>query len=455
MPATPVIIQQAYYGIVRGTSHGYLTSSVSLSEQLQNFLPGFTDRPGNDAIPSDISSYLSAVTVGEHFLLSRTWPEETTARSGMVFTHVLLLPLAAVPSLSDLGAVLALLLPVLPAADRTSLPPISFLPAGQSPLPLAPVTGSWRQVGEQLLSGASSVTITAEPEQMEALLVRLWNGLLPSLRPLLTWATRFSPPAPEDISRLLISVPPVVAGRWAGRSLITLADAAPANSLSPQEQLIWNAAEATPFRAFLGALEVEPVQFRALSQHERAFTNYERLAELPATEMMSLARDLAVLQPDPSKGVSVKAPVLQRVAEVIATTLEPPLRMLRKFSLTPFAAASALEAAVATRIKNLLTAATSSDDAIIEIFDLGTGPNAAENQQWLRMAVDAALAALLRQPTPILARAWWLGVQHHDGTRKKLLAILASAPEAASLLAATVPARQSGGRTAACPEPQA
>ncbi|WBO83301.1 GAP1-N1 domain-containing protein [Hymenobacter yonginensis] len=441
MPAAPVIIQQAYYGAVRGTSHGYLASSTSLSEQLQNFLPGFTDRPGNDVIPPGISSYLSAATTAGYFLLSRTWPDVATARSGMVFTHVLLLPLEAVPSLPDLGAVLSLLLPVLPAAaNRTNLAPVSFLPAERIELPLAPVSGSLQQVGEQLFSGVPSVAVIAEPEQMEALLVRLWNGMLPSLRPLLTWATRFSPPASETVSSLLIGVPPVVAGRWSGRSLITIADADPVSDLSPQEHLLWNAAEATPFRVFLDVLEVAPVQFRALTQYERAFTNYGRLAELPATEMMSLARDVAVLQPAPSKGVSVKAAVLQCVAKVIATTPEPPLRMLRKFSLRPFADASALEAAVATRVKNLLTAATSSDDAITETFDLDTGPNAAENQQWLRTGIDATLAALLRQPTPTLTRAWWLGVQHYDDTRKKLLATLASAPETASLLAATVPA---------------
>jgi adenosylhomocysteine nucleosidase len=440
MPAEPVIIQQAYYGAVRGTSHGYLASSFVLSEQLQNFLPSFTDRPGNDLIPPGVSSYLSAANTAGYFLLSRTWPDAAAARSGMVFTHVLLLPLEAVPSLPDLGAVLALLLPVLPTADRTNLAPISFLPDERADLPLAPVPASWRQVGEQLFSGASSVSIIAEPEQMEVLLVRLWNGLLPSLRPLLTWATRFSPPAPETVSSLLIGVPPVVAGRWSGRSVITLADAASSNDLSPQEQLLWNAAEANPFRVFLDALEVEPVQFRALTQHERAFINYGRLADLPATEMMSLARDVVVLQPAPDKGAPVKAAVLQRVAKVIATTLDPPLRMLRKFSLTPFADASALEAAVATRVKNLLTAATSSDDAITETFDLDTGPNAAENQQWLRTVVDATLVTLMKQPTRTLARAWWLGVQHHDGARKKLLAILASTSEAASLIASTVPA---------------
>lgn len=440
MPVNPILIQQAYYGAVRGTSHGYLASSEPLSESLQNFLPGFTDRPGNDMIPAGVSSYLSGAVTDKLFLLSRTWPDETTTRAGMVFTHVLLLPLAAVPHINDLAALLALLLPAPPAAaDRTQLPSITFCPAERLDNPLTPVPSSWRQLGQQLLNGAMAVTVNAEPEQMAALLVRLWNGLLPSLRPLLTWATCFSRTATGAEASLLIGVPPVVAGRWAGQRLITLTDAPATTDMSLQEQVLWNAAGAIPLRAFLGMLEIEPTQFRALTQHERAFTNYERLTDLSAAELMSLARDVAALQPVPAKGAAIKKAVLSRLSEAIATSNEPPLRNLRKFSLVPFADASTLEAAVVTRVNVLLAAVASAPDAVTEAFDLDTGPDAAHNQPWLRAAVDAALAHQLRQPTAAKAPAWWLGVQHHEATRKKLLATLASTPAVASVLAATAP----------------
>ncbi|OON69972.1 effector-associated domain EAD1-containing protein [Hymenobacter sp. CRA2] len=441
MSVKPILIQQAYYGAVRGTSHGYLASSEPLSESLQNFLPGFTDRPGNEMIPAGVSSYLSGAVTDKYFLLSRTWPDETTARAGMVFTHVLLLPLAAVLHVNDLADLLALLLPVPPAAaDRIQLPPVTFCPAERSDNFLTSLPNSWRQVGQQLLSGATAVTVSAEQEQMAALLVRLWNGLLPSLRPLLTWATRFSPTATGAEAGLLVGVPPVVAGRWVGRPLITLTGEPAASAMSLQEQVLWNAACATPFRAFLRALEIEPTLFRALTQHERAFTNYERLADLSAAELMSLARDVAALQPAPAKGVTIKEAVLSRLIKAIATSNEPPLRNLRKFSLAPFADTSALEAAVVTRVKVLMTAATSAPDAVTEAFDLDTGPDAADNQPWLRVAVEAALTDQLRQPTVALAPAWWLGIQHHEATRIKLLATLAPSPAAASVLAATAPA---------------
>jgi adenosylhomocysteine nucleosidase len=440
MPVNPILIQQAYYGAVRGTSHGYLASSEPLSESLQNFLPGFTDRPGNDMIPAGVSSYLSGAVTDKLFLLSRTWPDETTTRAGMVFTHVLLLPLAAVPHINDLAALLALLLPAPPAAaDRTRLPSVTFCPAERLNNPLTPVPSSWRQLGQQLLNGAIAVTVSAEPEQMAALLVRLWNGLLPSLRPLLTWATCFSRTATGAEAGLLVGVPPVVAGRWAGQPLITLTDAPATTDMSLQEQVLWNAAGAIPFRAFLGMLEIEPTQFRALTQHERAFTNYERLTDLSAAELMSLARDVAALQPVPAKGVAIKKAVLSRLNEAIATSNEPPLRNLRKFSLAPFADASALEAAVVTRVNVLLAAVTSAPDAVTEAFDLDTGPDAADNQPWLRAAVDAAIVDQLRQPTATMAPAWWLGVQHHEAARKKLLTTLASTPAAASVLTATAP----------------
>ena len=440
MPAVPVTLHQAYYGAVNGTSHGYLASSLPLSEQLQNFLPGFTDRPGNDSIPPSTASYLSAATTSGYYLISRTWPDLAAARPGMVFTHVLLLPLAAVPTLRDLSAVLALLLPA-PSTptDRADLLPIALYPAERSSSPLPPVSASWQQVGQQLLAGTLSVAISGESAQFEALLGRLWQGLPPGLRPLLTWGTRFSPPAPGADNGLLVYAPPAVAGRWAGRQLITLADTPLADPMPPQEQLLWDAPEANSFRSFLAALEVEPVQFRTLARTERVFTLYERLPYLTANESMLLAREVAALQPTPAKGAAIKAAVLRRVADTIGTTTEPSLMMLRKFSLAPFADALTLETAVATRVNALLTTATTPKEVLTETFDLSAGPDASENQAWLRTSIDTALVDLLRQPVPALARALWLGLQHNAVTRRKLLAKLAPTAEAARLLATTVP----------------
>lgn len=440
MAAAPVTIQQAYYGAVNGTSHGYLASSLPLSEQLQNFLPGFTDRPGNDSIPPGITSYLSAATTSGHYLISRTWPDLAAARPGMVFTHVLLLPLAAVPTLHDLSAVLALLLPAPPTStDHGSLLPISFRPAERSNTHLIPVPASWQQVGQQLLAGTLSVAISGESAHFEALLKRLWQWLPPSLRPLLTWSTRFNPPPLGVNNGLLVYAPPVVESRWAGRPLITLADTPLAAPMLPQEQLLWDAPGATSFRLFLDTLEVEPVQFRSLTQNERAFTKYERLPHLTPNELMLLAREVAALQPAPTKGVAIKTAVLRRVAETIATTTEPSLRMLRKFSLAPFADALILEAAVTTRVNALLTTATTPEEEITETFDFSTGPDANENQLWLRTSVDTALVSLLHHPVPALARALWVGLQYSAATRRKLLAKLTPTAEAARLLAATVP----------------
>ena len=70
---------------------------------LNSFLITFTDRPA--ALPPGLNlmPYLSGSAFSKYYIFTKTFPDATATRAGMVFNHVLILNIEDVPSINNLS----------------------------------------------------------------------------------------------------------------------------------------------------------------------------------------------------------------------------------------------------------------------------------------------------------------------------------------------------------------
>jgi hypothetical protein len=438
-------IHQAYFGAVGGTSHGQLASSLA-DGSLRPFLSAFTDRPG--ALPAGfaLQPYLAATAHEDYYLICRTWSDTAVARSGMVFTHVLLLPLQRVPMLADLASVLRLLLAEPPpVAERlTHLAPL-VLPetAGLPTQPVTTVPEGWLAVINQLVdqAGPAPVFVMSEPNRFQKLLEALWRGLPAPLRASLSWGIRFNPPAAEDALPLLVNVPDELAAKWRGTAVLKL-EAEPTKApATPIEQLLLDGSQRDDFRGFMERLEVIPDSFRSLKLCQRAYAQAESLPGTDADKLLALLRTIRQLQPAPDKALGFKQQVVQALASALAVGGEQQALGLRNVPIGPFLAqAERLAQAVGQVVARVITAV--SPDAGMQENLLGylADENPANLEFWWREAALSAFAQTVAVGSTEAARVVWLGIGQTAATRDYLLGHVPATPEWEGLLSKTVPA---------------
>ncbi len=103
--ALTIIVHQAYYGEV-DRSHGCIIQTISDTELTSNLI-SFTDRPGALIPGVDLAPYISGEAFGKYYVFSKTFPDYTAKRSGMVFTHLLIIG-AEDLKLIDLNSILSI-----------------------------------------------------------------------------------------------------------------------------------------------------------------------------------------------------------------------------------------------------------------------------------------------------------------------------------------------------------
>lgn len=444
MTGSALLLHQAYFGAVGGTSHGQLASSLD-DPELRAFLAGITDRPGVVPAGLELPPYLTGATHGDYFLYCRTWPDEAVARPGMVFTHVLVLLRAAAEALPHLGLVLdQLLVEPPPLAERSRpLPALRLIAAPTVPLPSpTPVPISWLVVSDQLLTPASgSVLTSSEPAAFEQLLRALWANLSAPLRGSLNWGCRFTPPRAGEAVPTLVSIPPALVGAWRGQSVVDLTAPAPAQSASPVAQLLFGGEQQASFRDWLTELKLVPTSFQHLAQAQRAYEQYQRLAAgtAPAAELLALVRGLAALQPDPTLATAPKQAAL---AGLTAALTGQPTQMLalRNLPMVAFGpAADQLAQAVGEGVHQLVVSSTAGQPTQRHLLAYLAELDASRLQAWWQQAARTAFRATLQTATTAGAGVAWLALTGPDTVRDYLLEQLPLTTAWAEVLRLTVP----------------
>jgi hypothetical protein len=443
----PQHIHQAYFGAVNGISHGQLASSLTDAD-LRAFLVAFTDRPGMLPAGIVLPPYLAAAVHGNYYLVSRTWPDTAVARAGMVFTHVLLLPLSLAREVTDLAAILRLLVPRPPAlADRPALlTPLTLeLTTGDEPTRVqsSDVPTDWLLVAQRLVERAvgTSIFVIGEANDFEQLLVSLWRGLPSLLRTSLTWSIRFTPPGGQEASPLLVSVPPELATKWRGKDVVLLDPATMQSPVTALEQLLFGGEQQLAFREFIADLQLRVDSFNSLKRCQQAYELTQKLQQntVSTDELLLLVRVLNSLQPDPEKAIAVKVLAVEALAQALTSEVNTQILSLRNLPITAFSTGETqISQAVSQSVRRLVTtsAAGSAQTGLLEQL-AETDPS--RIQLWWQRAAEQAFTQALASGTTTEATVVWLGLTHSTATRAYTLQVIPQTFDWQQLLQLTIP----------------
>lgn len=194
-------IAQALYGY--GQGHQLLASSMSLPSQPARQLRSMTDM----AFDGEAECYLTALPLPDlgRYALVRTWPAPESPRRGSVWSHALLIDLVAFSSLDELQSLTSLFRrPSNAEPDELShyehdLSLSRVEPARST----SPADGKLDELLWAIYGQPEAAVIRAEhPDQLEALLLGIWQQQWPRLRRAFAFRTRYrvsTRPSPFDV----------------------------------------------------------------------------------------------------------------------------------------------------------------------------------------------------------------------------------------------------------------
>ena len=81
-------IHQSFWGEVNH-GHGLIATSLK-DDTLNQELSSFSDRPGS-TYGQSIQPYFSGKKIGNYFVFTKSYPDVTSNRTGMIFTHALII----------------------------------------------------------------------------------------------------------------------------------------------------------------------------------------------------------------------------------------------------------------------------------------------------------------------------------------------------------------------------
>lgn len=382
-------IHQAVFGDVRG-AHNLIAASPNAPEDAVSDLAWLTDR----LLPADIQwdPYTCGYSVRQFFALTRTF-RVRASRTGMVQTHVVLVPLLECSTHKHLRAFLDLL-PTEPTVPERppqlkSIPLVSVLVPFLPP----PVPVGYPSVVRALIQGRTPVWFGQTG--FEEVVCSLWYRLWPDARRALKFGARSDANQLVDFPVSIAQAPESLRLHWQQSHAVDQTATSLSNE-SLAEALLLGSDRALLLAEKLGRLDVPFPLLTALPRLE----DYTRLIHLDTADGIRAAmRLLGAIAPKPEQAAEEKLSVLIRLQEKTREGSESDVVALRNLDISTTATGSEI---LYSSALEWLQAHLNEDGAGNEIIKHGLQ----SESPWAR-AVQRAVASLLLQWDDRVARCVW------------------------------------------------
>jgi GTPase-associated protein 1, N-terminal domain type 1/Effector-associated domain 1 len=392
-----MLIHQATYGEDRG-GHALLAKSGDESSPSGD-VTWRTDLPGT--APSGLAwePYVSGFPDHNYYVLTKTFPDPSASRGGMVFTHALFLPLANAVQLADLGAIAALL-PQQPS-KAGSLTPLRSETVPENPLSTCRERGTPKGLGalvEALLLGDKSPVVWVGQEGFEEAIFALWGQLWSEIRSAFSFRLSFGPQDTQDLVPTVVSTLAPLESRWAGYSTVHATEV-PHNE-TDASKLLLGLAEGQKLRSFANEIQASLVSLSDLKLLESS-RRYADDQSLGGDGLLALVRLLARLSPMPLAGVSVKRDAVERLTHKIRQMTAAEISSMRNLDVAAFADGDKVWTAVASWVQRS-AAENETPTQVATLLSQAAGADT----PWAR-AVWKGIDGAIAQQVPPLATSIW------------------------------------------------
>jgi hypothetical protein len=316
-------VEEAIYGEVNG---GHALRAASGDRQFALSIASRLDLPDNAPVGVLWSPYVSGFAMGEHYVIARTFIDEAAPRSGMVFSHALIVPLKellGVQNLHSLFRRLATSVDQIDAAVGYNL---------EKDLSNPQVAADFVGAVNALTSRGNGPVVRLGTDGFEALVASLWANLWAETRANFGFRLSFGPTdVIEKSAPILVCTPVNLAARWSRFRTINVEDQIP---LSPSAALLTGGSDPGPILDFgreIGA-GLQKVSELSLLEHAHG------VALKPAgfDDFLTVVRLVDKISPDPTNGREKKKVITDNLEGCIASATPNQILSMRNLSLSGF-----------------------------------------------------------------------------------------------------------------------
>ena len=317
-------IEQALYGATNG---GHSIIGASGDGVVARELTSRLDLP--DTAPYGVvwSPFLSGFPHGDYYVLARVISDDQAQRSGMVFTHALIVSLNDMACVDDLETLVDLLCNA-PAPEMS----ISTLEVQVGPPATRQISPEQPAIATTLVSSAKRPVVRLGHQGFDQVIVALWNKLWPSIRRGFVFRLSFGPgDLVESPVPTLVCTPPNLAARWGGYPIVT--PEAGATALSPAAALLVGAPEGNEVLEFATRLGLEITTIAELALIERAYALH-RTGETGLDESVAQLRLVEALSAGKLSVAEGREKIVGEVLRQLPQATAAQIRFLRNMKLS-------------------------------------------------------------------------------------------------------------------------
>lgn len=334
MEENKIIVHQAYYGEV-DRAHSCIIQTVD-DKELKSFLISFTDRPA--ALPPNIElePYLSGSIFSKYYIFSKTFPDAGASRSGMVFTHVLIIDINDIGSIIKIDDILNNLVINIPR-DRNQLSkfelniPIHFL----TPNEFQPKYV--QQSISNLIKGKKPILFSGDINHFQIILQQLWNSTIKDFKKKIKFRASFTPSDIIKINDLtIVSIQKEFLPKWINKCVI-LDDEIQIEVKNEAEKLFLGIKKNNLFSDFLKELNADLNNLLVLNKCEEVYKAFVDIDKIDDADSFRIQlRQISQISPSSKDGTEIKNKFLDKIYFFYSSGKDINLKALRNIDWNAF-----------------------------------------------------------------------------------------------------------------------
>ncbi|WP_166919786.1 GAP1-N1 domain-containing protein [Flavobacterium poyangense] len=414
-------IGQAYYGDI-GKSHGCIASTFRDSD-LNSFLTAFTDRPGALAAGMVMEPYLSGIRFGSKYIFTKTFPDPTAARGGMVFTHVLIVELSDIAYLKDFRDVLKYFVGAI--SNQRELDLITFAPSIDKTNEIQEFVPLYIQkILNNIIADTQPVVFCGRLSSFEEALGAIWPGLPLELRKNFSFTAGFSPSS-LDTTKTIIYFQENLKPILRNSAFIDDEQLQNVKIESEIEKFVFCKNADNLFEEFINDLSIQLSDWSTVRLAVKTFQLYQRIdLDLSQDEIRLLVRNVAKLSPESSSGRVIKNKIISKFSDVISLDQNSNIKSLSNLVLDGF---SEGKNSIGSAIEKFINKAFHSEndfqcDSMDELLKLTDE----HKSEWWRNAVLNGFSAVFNKIKSVSSINAWKIFLKPESSMVKLLSFIAA-----------------------------
>lgn len=329
-------IHQSFWGEVNH-GHGLIATSLK-DDTLNQELSSFSDRPGS-TYGQSIQPYFSGKKIGNYFVFTKSYPDVTSNRTGMVFTHALIINIDDISQIENIDFVFSLFEDKMPEKPTLNgdIKPIQLEVYSQfDSKKLYPQY--FQKIVHLLAIGKLPIIFSGKTSNFIFLIVQIWKGLFPfsTIRKNLMFQIAFTPNDIQHNKNLsFIFVPDSFIDKWTTHIVVDDKVDSHVQIENEVERLLLGDLVTNNLYTFIQDLDILPESLKTISICHRAYNLYKKLKTCNVSEALQLVRSLASLS-SPNNVNHIRSKSLERLCFLLPDASEEEIKGLRNIDFSTF-----------------------------------------------------------------------------------------------------------------------